>query len=80
MARNGPDMEIYINIDLTSWGRVCARVNIKHGVYSVKSIELLEDQFIDLNDGDFLEYRNLSTMDIQRLKSQLSEVVNRDVH
>lgn len=74
-------MRLYVNVELESWGQVSAFVNVINGALIIKSIELLQEPFIELNDGhSFLEYRNLSQKDISHLKKRCSYVLNHKIH
>lgn len=79
--RKDVNLKLYINMELESWGPVSAFVTVLNGKLSIKNIELLQDTFIDLNDGNsFLEYRNLSTKDIDALKKRCSYVLTGKIH
>lgn len=79
--RKDVNLKLYINMELESWGPVSAFVTVLNGKLSIKNIELLQDTFIDLNDGNsFLEYRNLSTKDIEALKKRCSYVITGKIH
>ena len=74
------NLKLLINVNLASWGPVCAHVMVKNGILSIKSIELLDEQYIDLNDSEYLDYRNLSTLDIKALRLKCSIVVQQQLH
>lgn len=75
------NMKLILNIELESWGNVSASLKVKDGLLSIKSIELLQEPFIELNDGhSFLEYRNLSTKDIETLRVKCSKMIQCSVH
>ena len=79
--RKDVNLKLYINMELESWGQVSAFVNVINGALTIKSIELLQEPFIELNDGhSFLEYRNLSTKDIEHLKKRCSYVLTGKIH
>lgn len=70
-------MKLYVNVELESWGQVSAFISVVNGLLSVKSIELLQEPFIEWNDGhSFLGYRNLSQKDIDHIKKCCSHVLN----
>lgn len=73
-------MKLLINVNLASWGPVCAHVLVKNGLLSIKSIELLDKHYIDLNDSDYLDYKNLSTRDIEALRLKCSTVIQQHIH
>lgn len=74
-------MKLYVNVELESWGQVSAFVNVVNGSLTIKSIELLQEPFIERNDGhSFLGYRNLSQKDIEHIKKCCSYILNHKIH
>lgn len=72
----GQNMKLCINLKLPQWGVVSAFVDISNHVVNVKSVELLEDSALDLNDGySFLDYKNLSTQDLEAIKSSCNKTL-----
>lgn len=75
--KKGIKMKLYVNVELESWGQVSAFINVVNGILSVKSIELLQGPFIEINNGhSFLEYKNLSSKDVNIIKNRCSYVLN----
>ena len=72
----GQNMKLCVNLKLPQWGVVSAFVDISNHVMNVKSVELLEDSALDLNDGyRFLYYKNLSTQDLEAIKHECNKTL-----
>lgn len=68
-------MTLLLNATLKSWGRIQAHVKIINGAITVKSMELLEDDLISLNNGDaYLDHDKISKMDIDEVIRAASKV------
>ena len=72
----GQNMKLCVNLKLPQWGVVSVLLNISNHVMNVKSIELLEDSSLELNDGySFLDYKNLSTHDLEAIKHECNKTL-----